>query len=36
GYCYDTSPGRIIYFYHNPEKFWKYVRPIRKSENTYL
>ncbi|BDF04650.1 helix-turn-helix transcriptional regulator [[Clostridium] hylemonae] len=32
GYCYDTSPGRIIYFYHNPEKFWKYIRPIRKSE----
>ncbi|WP_236333386.1 helix-turn-helix transcriptional regulator [Paenibacillus auburnensis] len=31
GYCFDTSPGRIIYFYHNPERFWKYIRPVRKS-----
>lgn len=31
GYCFDTSPGRIIYFYHNPERFWKYTRPVRKS-----
>lgn len=30
GYCYDTSPGRIIYFYHDPERFWKYIRPVRK------
>lgn len=30
GYCYDTSPGRIIYLYFNPERFWKYVRPVRK------
>ncbi len=29
-YCYDTSPGRVLYFYHYPEKFWKYVRPVRK------
>jgi AraC-like DNA-binding protein len=30
GYCFDTSPGRIIYFYHDPERFWKYIRPVRK------
>ena len=30
GYCYDTTPGRIIYFYHDPDRFWKYVRPVRK------
>ena len=30
GYCYDSSPGRIIYLYHNPERFWKYVRPVKK------
>ncbi|WP_455716210.1 helix-turn-helix transcriptional regulator [Anaerosporobacter sp.] len=30
GYCFDTSPGRIIYFYHNPERFWKYIRPVWK------
>ena len=30
GYCYDTSPGRIIYLYYNPERFFKYVRPVRK------
>lgn len=29
-YCYDTSPSRIMYFYHDPERFWKYIRPIRK------
>ncbi len=31
GYCFDTSPGRILYFYHDPERFWKYIRPVRKS-----
>ena len=30
GYCYDTSPGRLLYFYFNPEKYWKYVRPVRR------
>lgn len=30
GYCFDTTPGRIIYFYHDPERFFKYVRPVRK------
>lgn len=32
GCCLDTTPGRIFYFYHDPERFWKYVRPIRKDE----
>ena len=30
-YCYDTSPGRMAYFFHDPERFWKYIRPVRKS-----
>ena len=30
GYCLDTTPGRITYFYHNPGKFWKYIRPVRR------
>ncbi len=30
GYCFDTSPGRIIYFYHDPERYFKYIRPVRK------
>lgn len=30
GYCFDTSPGRIIYVYHDPERLWKYIRPVRK------
>jgi len=29
-YCFDASPGRIAYFYHDPERFWKYIRPVRK------
>lgn len=31
GYCLDVSPGRIFYFYHDPERFWKYIRPVRKT-----
>ncbi len=31
GYCLDASPGRIIYMYHDPERFFKYIRPVRKS-----
>ena len=30
GYCLDTSPGRIMYFYFNPEQHFKYIRPVRK------
>lgn len=30
GYCLDTTPGRVFYFYHDPERFWKYIRPVRK------
>lgn len=30
GYCIDTTPGRIMYFYHDPTRFWKYIRPVRK------
>jgi AraC family transcriptional regulator len=30
GYCLDTSSGRMVYFYHDPERYWKYVRPVRK------
>ena len=29
-YCFDTSPGRMIYFYFNPEQLWKYIRPVRR------
>lgn len=31
GYGLDTSPGRIIYVYHDPERYLKYIRPVRKS-----
>lgn len=30
GYCLDTTPGRVFYFYHDCERYWKYVRPVRK------
>ena len=30
GYCMDTTPGRIIYMYHDPERFFKYIRPVKK------
>lgn len=30
GYSLDTTPGRIMYFYYNPEQYFKYIRPVRK------
>lgn len=30
GYCLDNTQGRVFYFYHDPERFWKYVRPVKK------
>lgn len=30
GYCLDTTPGRLMYFYHDPSRFWKYIRPVRR------
>lgn len=29
-YTFDDAPGRITYFYHYPERFWKYVRPVKR------
>lgn len=31
GYCLDTAPGRFMYFYYDPEQYFKYIRPVRKS-----
>lgn len=31
GYCMDTSAGRIIYLYHDSERFFKYIRPVRNA-----
>lgn len=31
GYCLDTTPGRMMYFYYDPERYFKYIRPVRKS-----
>ncbi|HPF88781.1 MAG TPA: AraC family transcriptional regulator, partial [Candidatus Limiplasma sp.] len=28
GCRFDTTPGRILYLYYNPERFLKYVRPV--------
>lgn len=30
GYCFDTTPGRVLYLYFNPERSFKYVRPVKK------
>ena len=32
GYCLDTTPGRFFYFYHDPQRFWKYIRPVRRTD----
>ena len=33
GYALDTTPGRIMYFYFQPERTFKYIRPVRREEN---
>lgn len=30
GYCLDTSPSKIMYFHYDPERYFKYIRPVRK------
>lgn len=30
GYQLDTSDGKVMYFFHDPERYWKYVRPVKK------
>lgn len=30
GYELDTAPGRVFYFHHDCERYWKYIRPVRK------
>ncbi|MFV0401958.1 MAG: helix-turn-helix transcriptional regulator [Oscillospiraceae bacterium] len=32
GWQQDDSPGRIAYFYHDPERFIKRVLPVRKAQ----
>ena len=31
GYQLDTTPGRVFYFHHDCERYWKYIRPVRKA-----
>lgn len=31
GYRLDISPGRIMYFYYDPEQYFKYIRPVREA-----
>lgn len=30
GFCLDTAPGRIMYFYYDPARYFKYIRPIKR------
>lgn len=32
GYELDATQGRVFYFYHDPDRFWKYVRPVKRAE----
>lgn len=31
GYELDLTPGRIFYFFHDCQRYWKYIRPVKKS-----
>ena len=30
GYSFDATPGRITYFYFNPEQYFRYIRPVKR------
>ncbi len=30
GYALDNTQGRVFYFYHDCDRFWKYIRPVQK------
>ena len=30
GYSFDATPGRITYFYFNPEQYFKYIRSVKR------
>lgn len=32
GYELDLKQGRVFYFYHDPSRFFKYVRPVKRSK----
>ncbi len=34
GYCLDLSNGRIMYFYYDPSRYFKYIRPVRRVSKT--
>ena len=34
GYRLDLAPGRVFYFYHDCKRFWKYVRPVIKTDGS--
>lgn len=31
GYALDLAPGRIFYFFHDCARYWKFIRPVRKT-----
>lgn len=31
GYELDKTQGRVFYFYHDCMRYWKYIRPVRKT-----
>ena len=30
GCCLDLTPGRVTYFYFDPQKHFKYIRPVKR------
>ena len=32
GFQLDTTQGRVFYFYHDSDRFWKYVRPVKRAD----
>ena len=34
-YAFDDTPGRMSYFYHDPERCWKELWPVRRKERSH-
>ena len=32
GCCLDTMPGRPMYFYYDPNQYFKYIRPVLRTK----
>ena len=32
GYALDMTPGRVFYYFHDPARYFRYIRPVKRCE----